>query len=67
MLFLCVNCVGFYHLWTIEHNLRISNLKREEFSQIRSKKDVRKQQQVGAFPPVERDGSCSQKCCDSNH
>ncbi|KAF6730649.1 Adenylate cyclase type 2 [Oryzias melastigma] len=45
MLFLCVNCVGFYHLWTIEHNLRISNLKREEFSQIRSKKDVRKQQQ----------------------
>ncbi|RVE60332.1 hypothetical protein OJAV_G00179860 [Oryzias javanicus] len=45
VLFLCVNCVGFFHLWTIEHNLRISIQKREEFSQIRSQKDVRKQQQ----------------------
>uniref|UniRef100_A0A3P9MKP3 adenylate cyclase n=1 Tax=Oryzias latipes TaxID=8090 RepID=A0A3P9MKP3_ORYLA len=45
VLFLCVNCVGFFHLWTIERNLRISDKKREEFSQIRSQKDVKNHQQ----------------------
>ncbi|KAG7495822.1 adenylate cyclase type 4-like [Solea senegalensis] len=45
VLFLCVNCVGIFHLWTSEHDLRISNQKREEFSTIRSQKEIRKYQQ----------------------
>ncbi|XP_053272399.1 LOW QUALITY PROTEIN: adenylate cyclase type 4-like [Pleuronectes platessa] len=45
VLFVCVNCIGFFHLWTTEHDLRISNQKREEFSAIRSQKEVRKYQQ----------------------
>ncbi|XP_077399485.1 adenylate cyclase type 2 [Vanacampus margaritifer] len=45
MLFLCVNCIGVFHLWTTEHDLRISNQKREEFSAIRSQKEIRKYQQ----------------------
>ncbi|KAM9836956.1 adenylate cyclase type 4 [Aulostomus maculatus] len=44
-LFLCVNLVGVFHLWTTEHDLRISNQKREEFSAIRSQKEVKKYQQ----------------------
>ncbi|XP_034425194.1 adenylate cyclase type 4-like isoform X2 [Hippoglossus hippoglossus] len=45
VLFVCVNCIGFFHLWTTEHDLRISNQKREEFSAIRSQKEIRKYQQ----------------------
>ncbi|XP_061664578.1 adenylate cyclase type 4-like isoform X2 [Syngnathoides biaculeatus] len=45
MLFLCVNCIGVFHLWTTEHDLRISNQKREDFSEIRSQKEIRKYQQ----------------------
>ncbi|XP_062300894.1 adenylate cyclase type 2-like [Scomber scombrus] len=45
LLFVCVNCVGIFHLWTTEHDLRISNQKREEFSAIRSQKEIRKYQQ----------------------
>nr|XP_020442518.1 adenylate cyclase type 4-like isoform X2 [Monopterus albus]XP_020442519.1 adenylate cyclase type 4-like isoform X2 [Monopterus albus] len=45
LLFVCVNCVGIFHLWTTEHDLRISNQKREEFSTIRSQKEIRKYQQ----------------------
>lgn len=46
ILFVCVNCVGMFHLWTTEHDLRISNQKREQFSRIRSQKEIRKYQQV---------------------
>ncbi|XP_041635932.1 adenylate cyclase type 2-like [Cheilinus undulatus] len=45
VLFVCVNCVGIFHLWTTEHDLRVSNQKREEFSAIRSQKEIRKYQQ----------------------
>ncbi|KAJ0055956.1 hypothetical protein NL108_017055, partial [Boleophthalmus pectinirostris] len=45
LLFLCINCVGSYHLWATEHDLRKSNQKREEFSAIRSQKEVQKYQQ----------------------
>uniref|UniRef100_A0A4W6CE18 adenylate cyclase n=1 Tax=Lates calcarifer TaxID=8187 RepID=A0A4W6CE18_LATCA len=45
VLFVCVNCVGIFHLWTTEHDLRLSNQKREEFSAIRSQKEIRKYQQ----------------------
>ncbi|XP_029932527.1 adenylate cyclase type 4 [Myripristis murdjan] len=45
VLFLCVNCVGIFHLWMTEHALRISNQKKEEFSDIRSKKEIKKYQQ----------------------
>lgn len=46
VLFLCVNCVGIFHLWMTERDLRISNQKREEYSAIRSKKEIKKYQQV---------------------
>lgn len=46
VLFVCVNCVGIFHLWMSEHDLRISNQKREEFSAIRSQKEIKKYQQV---------------------
>ncbi|XP_028261578.1 adenylate cyclase type 4 [Parambassis ranga] len=45
VLFVCVNCVGVFHLWMTEHDLRISSQKREEFSAIRSQKEIRKYQQ----------------------
>ncbi|KAM6960404.1 adenylate cyclase type 2 [Tautogolabrus adspersus] len=45
LLFVCVNCVGIFHLWVTERDLRVSNQKREEFSTIRSRKEVRKYQQ----------------------
>ncbi|XP_022623874.1 adenylate cyclase type 2-like [Seriola dumerili] len=45
ILFVCVNCIGIFHLWTTEHDLRISNQKREDFSTIRSQKEIRKYQQ----------------------
>lgn len=46
VLFLCVNCVGIFHRWMTEHDLRKSNQKREEFSAIRSRKEIKKYQQV---------------------
>ncbi|KAM9335518.1 adenylate cyclase type 4 [Symphorus nematophorus] len=45
LLFVCVNCVGIFHLWMTERDLRISNQKREEFSAIRSQKEIKKYQQ----------------------
>ncbi|KAK2862890.1 hypothetical protein Q5P01_002423 [Channa striata] len=45
VLFVCVNCIGVFHLWTTEHDLRKSNQKREEFSAIRSQKEIKKYQQ----------------------
>ncbi|XP_047429000.1 adenylate cyclase type 4-like [Mugil cephalus] len=45
VLFVCVNSFGVFHLWTTEHDLRLSNRKREMFSAIRSKKEIRKYQQ----------------------
>ncbi|XP_034019957.1 adenylate cyclase type 2-like [Thalassophryne amazonica] len=45
VLFLCVNCVGIFHLWMTEHHLRVTNQKREEFSAIRSQKELKKYQQ----------------------
>ncbi|XP_059211326.1 adenylate cyclase type 4-like [Centropristis striata] len=45
VLFVCVNCVGIFHLWMTERDLRVSNQKREEFSAIRSKKEIKKYQQ----------------------
>ncbi|KAK5848238.1 hypothetical protein PBY51_005870 [Eleginops maclovinus] len=44
-LFVCVNCVGIFHLWMTERDLRKSNQKREEFSIIRTRKEIRKYQQ----------------------
>lgn len=46
ILFVCVNCIGIFHLWMTEHDRRKSNQKREEFSAIRSRKEIRKYQQV---------------------
>ncbi|TKS93118.1 Adenylate cyclase type 2 [Collichthys lucidus] len=45
LMFVCVNCVGIFHLWKTEHDLRKSNQKREEFSIIRSRKEIKKYQQ----------------------
>ncbi|XP_034712928.1 adenylate cyclase type 4-like [Etheostoma cragini] len=45
LLFVCVNCVGIFHMWMTKHYLRISNKKREKFSNIRSRKEIRKCQQ----------------------
>ncbi|KAM4537307.1 adenylate cyclase type 4 isoform 1-T2 [Odontesthes bonariensis] len=45
VLFVCVNCIGVFHLWMTDHDVRRSNRKREEFSVIRSQKDIRKYQQ----------------------
>ncbi|XP_068443810.1 adenylate cyclase type 2-like [Clinocottus analis] len=45
LLFVCVNCVGIFHLWITEQDRRISNHKREQFSAIRSQKEIRKYQQ----------------------
>ncbi|XP_068163759.1 adenylate cyclase type 2-like [Antennarius striatus] len=45
VMFLCVNCVGIFHLWTTEHDRRRSNQKREEFSAVRSQKEIKKYQQ----------------------
>lgn len=46
VLFVCVNCVGIFHRWMTEHDLRTSNQKREEYSAIRSQKEIKKYQQV---------------------
>ncbi|XP_056156844.1 adenylate cyclase type 4-like [Lampris incognitus] len=45
VLLLCVNCVGLFHLWMTEHARRISNQKKEEFSTMRSQKEIKKYQQ----------------------
>uniref|UniRef100_H3CDG0 adenylate cyclase n=1 Tax=Tetraodon nigroviridis TaxID=99883 RepID=H3CDG0_TETNG len=45
VLFVCVNCVGIFHRWMTEHDLRTSNQKREEYSAIRSQKEIKKYQQ----------------------
>lgn len=46
VLFVCVNCVGIFHRWMTEHDLRTSNQKREQYSAIRSQKEIKKYQQV---------------------
>lgn len=46
VLFACVNAVGVFHLYRTKKDLRISNQKREEFSAIRSQKEIKKYQQV---------------------
>ncbi|XP_026183160.1 adenylate cyclase type 2 [Mastacembelus armatus] len=45
LLFVCVNFIGIFHLWTTERDRRISNQKREDFSTIRSQKEIKKYQQ----------------------
>ncbi|KAM6894270.1 adenylate cyclase type 2 [Lycodopsis pacificus] len=45
LLFLCVNGVGIFHLWMTEQDRRISNHKREQFSAIRCRKEIKKYQQ----------------------
>ncbi|KAK0143743.1 Adenylate cyclase type 2 [Merluccius polli] len=45
VLFLCVNVVGMFHLWMTEHDRRISNQKKEEFSAMRCQKEQKKCQQ----------------------
>ncbi|XP_068584387.1 adenylate cyclase type 2-like [Cebidichthys violaceus] len=45
LLFVCVNCVGIFHLWMSEQDRRISNQKREQFSAIRCRKEIKKYQQ----------------------
>lgn len=52
VLFVCVNCVGVFHLWTTENDLRASSKKREEFSVVRSQKEVKKYQQEGLLLSV---------------
>lgn len=47
LLLVCVNGVGIFHLWMSERDRRKSNRKREQFSAIRSRKEIRKYQQVG--------------------
>ncbi|XP_037335724.2 adenylate cyclase type 4-like [Pungitius pungitius] len=45
LLLVCVNGVGIFHLWVSEQVRRKSNQKREQFSVIRSAKEIRKYQQ----------------------
>ncbi|XP_041738662.2 adenylate cyclase type 4 [Coregonus clupeaformis] len=45
VLFLCVNCVGVFHLWQTEHAHRKSSKKKERFSAVRSQRDIQKHQQ----------------------
>ncbi|KAJ8007647.1 hypothetical protein DPEC_G00096340 [Dallia pectoralis] len=45
VLFVCVNCVGLFHLWLTERARRKSSKKKAEFSTVRSQKDVQKHQQ----------------------
>ncbi|XP_038587046.1 adenylate cyclase type 2-like [Micropterus salmoides] len=45
LLFVCVNCIGIFHLWMTAQDLRISSQKREQFSAIRSQKEIKKYQQ----------------------
>ncbi|MED6238548.1 hypothetical protein ATANTOWER_024384 [Ataeniobius toweri] len=52
VLFVCVNCIGVFHLWMTENDLRASNKKREEFSAVRSQKELKKYQQEGLLLSV---------------
>ncbi|XP_038158066.1 adenylate cyclase type 4-like [Cyprinodon tularosa] len=52
VLLVCANCIGVFHLWMTENDLRASNKKREEFSAVRSQKDVIKYQQEGLLLSV---------------
>ncbi|XP_066507814.1 adenylate cyclase type 4-like [Hoplias malabaricus] len=45
VLFVCVNCVGFFHLWMTEHARRKSTKSRETFSYNRSKRAKQKRDQ----------------------
>ncbi|XP_030635308.1 adenylate cyclase type 4 [Chanos chanos] len=45
VLFVCVNCVGVFHLWLTERAHRKSSKSRETFSANRSRRDVQKRQQ----------------------
>ncbi|KAK7171282.1 hypothetical protein R3I94_001277 [Phoxinus phoxinus] len=45
VLFVCVNCVGMFHLWHTEHAHRKSSKKREDFSKNRSTQAKQKRDQ----------------------
>ncbi|KAM8898146.1 adenylate cyclase type 2 [Spinachia spinachia] len=45
LLLVCANGVGIFHLWMSEQDRRKSNRKREQFSAVRSCKEIRKYQQ----------------------
>ncbi|XP_062865203.1 adenylate cyclase type 4-like [Trichomycterus rosablanca] len=45
VLFVCVNCVGFFHLWLTDHARRKSTKNRETFSDNRSKRAKQKRDQ----------------------
>ncbi|KAK9971255.1 hypothetical protein ABG768_024629 [Culter alburnus] len=45
VLFMCVNCVGVFHLWHTEHAHRKSSRKREDFSKNRSTQAKQKRDQ----------------------
>ncbi|XP_067303732.1 adenylate cyclase type 4-like isoform X2 [Pseudorasbora parva] len=45
VLFVCVNCVGVFHLWHTEHAHRKSSKKREDFSKNRSTQAKQKRDQ----------------------
>ncbi|XP_017292989.1 adenylate cyclase type 4 isoform X2 [Kryptolebias marmoratus] len=52
VLFICVNCIGFFHMWMAKRGLRKSNQKREDYSAIRVQKEVRNYQQEGLLLSV---------------
>ncbi|XP_026798864.1 adenylate cyclase type 4 isoform X2 [Pangasianodon hypophthalmus] len=45
VLFVCINCVGLFHLWLIENARRKSTMSRETFSYNRSKRATQKRDQ----------------------
>ncbi|XP_051757174.1 adenylate cyclase type 4-like [Ctenopharyngodon idella] len=45
VLFMCINCVGVFHLWHTEHAHRKSSKKREDFSKNRSTQAKQKRDQ----------------------
>ncbi|XP_060772979.1 adenylate cyclase type 4-like isoform X2 [Neoarius graeffei] len=45
VLFICINCVGFFHLWLTENARRKSTMNRETFSYNRSKRATQKRDQ----------------------
>ncbi|KAG7314103.1 hypothetical protein KOW79_022599 [Hemibagrus wyckioides] len=45
VLFLCINCVGLFHLWLTENGRRKSTMSRETFSYNRSKRATQKRDQ----------------------
>ncbi|XP_037542533.1 adenylate cyclase type 2 [Nematolebias whitei] len=52
VLFICVNCIGLFHMWMAKRDLRKSNQKRQEFSAIRLQKEVKNYQQEGLLLSV---------------